>query len=300
MPGFFGSRRAAPICSLHEERRYRALFENIPIGLYVTAPSGAILDVNAELARMLGYPDRRALIGLDVTGIYADSCDRDRAIEALKEPGAVFRSEVRLRARSGAVIVAQDMCCAVRDPQEGLLYYEGSLQDITDAKRLEEELRSLARHDPLTGLYNRHALSEILVAEAVRSRRYGHPIGMLMIDVDRLKEFNDRLGHAAGDEVLRDVASLITRSVRDSDIVVRYGGDEFLVVLIETNGQALRVKERIECELASELGASRYGIPVTASIGAAFWSPDSEESVSMLIARADKAMYAAKGERAPV
>lgn len=88
--------------------------------------------------------------------------------------------------------------------------------------------------------------------------------------------------------------------MRDSDIVVRYGGDEFLVVLIETNGQALRVKERIECELASELGASRYGIPVTASIGAAFWSPDSEESVSMLIARADKAMYAAKGERAPV
>ena len=266
----------------------------------MTSPEGLLLEANAELARMLGYPDEQALIGMDVTSIYADPRDREHAVEVLLAPGSVFRAEVKLRTRSGAVIVAQDTCCAVHDPEDGLLYYEGSLQDVTDAKGLEEQLRQLARHDPLTGVYNRHALSEILVAEAARSRRYGHPIAMLMIDVDRLKEFNDRFGHAAGDEVLKDVAALITRSVRDTDVVVRYGGDEFLVLLTETNGQAQRVKERIECELAFELGKSRYGIPVTASIGAAHWSPESGESVSELLGRADRAMYAEKGKRAPV
>lgn len=285
--------------SSHEDSRYRRLFSHIPIGLYVTSPEGRLLDANAELARMLGYPDQQLLVGMDVTAIYADPRDREHAVELLRQPGSVFRAEVKLRTRSGAIIVAQDTCCAVRDPEDGLLYYEGSLHDVTDAKSLEDQLRQMARHDPLTGVYNRHALSEILVAEAARSRRYGHPIAMLMIDVDRLKEFNDQFGHAAGDEVLKDVAALISRSVRDTDVVVRYGGDEFLVLLTETNGQAQRVKERIECELASELGTPRYGVPVTASIGAAHWSPESGESVSELLRRADLAMYAEKGKRAP-
>jgi len=121
-----------------------------------------------------------------------------------------------------------------------------------------------------------------------------------MIDVDRFKEFNDRFGHDAGDETLKGVAGLIVRCVRDSDIVVRYGGDEFLVLLVETNGQAARVKERIECEMTVHFGDSRYDPPITVSIGAAFWSPESGESVSSLLNRADKAMYAEKEKKSPL
>ncbi|MEI6171480.1 MAG: sensor domain-containing diguanylate cyclase [bacterium] len=281
------------------EPLYRAIFDEAPIGLYITTANGTIVNANAELARMLGYPSKQTLLGTNVAEIYADPHDRDRAIDALGRLGAAHRSEVELHTRSGAIIQALDTCCVVRDENGTALYYQGCLRDVTEARRLEEQLRKMARHDPLTGVYNRHALAEILVAEAARSRRYGHPIGMLMVDVDRFKEFNDRFGHEAGDEILKGVAGLITRCVRDSDVVVRYGGDEFLVLLVETDGQAVRVKDRIECAMAVEFGDSRYGAPVTVSIGAVHWSSESGESISTLLGRADKAMYAEKTARLP-
>jgi diguanylate cyclase (GGDEF)-like protein/PAS domain S-box-containing protein len=276
------------------ELLYRGLFDEAPIGLCITTADGTIINANAELARMLGYPSKQMLLGASVAGIYADPQDRQCIIDALGQLDAAHRSEVELRTRSGAIILALDTCCVVRDERGTPLYYQGCMQDITEAKRLEEQLRQMARHDPLTGVYNRHALAEILVAEATRSRRYGHPIGMLMVDVDRFKEFNDRFGHEIGDEVLKGVAGLIQRCVRDSDVVVRYGGDEFLVLLVETDGQAVRVKERIECEMAVEFGDSRYGAPVTVSIGAVHWSPKDGESIGTLLGRADKAMYTEK------
>ncbi len=293
--GFLRRRKPAQDgCSL-----YQTLFDEVPIGLYITTDDGRIVDANVELARMLGYADKNALVGASVIEIYANAQDRRMVMEALQQPGAVCRTEVRLRARSGAEIVAQDTCRAVRDPSTGALYYQGSLQDITEEKRVADQLRQMARHDPLTGVFNRHALAEILVSEASRSRRYGHSIGMLMIDVDRLKEFNDRFGHATGDALLRDVAGLITRCVRDSDVVVRYGGDEFLVLLVETSAQVTRVKERIECEMIAEFGDGHYGATVTLSIGAAHWSPESGESISSLLSRADRAMYADKEAKRP-
>jgi diguanylate cyclase (GGDEF)-like protein/PAS domain S-box-containing protein len=281
------------------ELLYRGIFDEAPIGLYITTADGTIINANAELARMLGYPSRQMLLGTSVAEIYADRHDRERTIDALGQLGAAHRSEVELRTRSGAIILALDTCCVVRDERATPIYYQGCMQDVTEARRLEDQLRHMARHDPLTGVYNRHALAEILVAEAARSRRYGHPIGMLMVDVDRFKEFNDRFGHAAGDEILKGIAGLVMRCVRDSDIVVRYGGDEFLVLLVETDGQAVRVKERIECAMALEFGDSRYGAPVTVAIGAVHWSPETGESVSTLLSRADKAMYAEKAGKQP-
>jgi diguanylate cyclase (GGDEF)-like protein/PAS domain S-box-containing protein len=284
MPSRRRLRTPSPESVFHAgEPLYRGIFDEAPIGLYITTADGTIINANAELARMLGYPSKQMLLGTNATEIYADPHDRERAIAALGRLDAAHRSEVRLRTRSGAIILALDTCCVVRDERGAPLYYQGCMQDVTEAKRLEDQLRHMARHDPLTGVYNRHALTEILVAEAARSRRYGHPIGMLMVDVDRFKEFNDRFGHATGDEVLKGVASLIMRCVRDSDVVVRYGGDEFLVILVETNGQAVRVKDRIECAMAVEFSDSRYGAPVTVSIGAVHWSPETGESVSALL-----------------
>ena len=300
VPGRRKLRPPSPSSVLHAgELLYRGLFDEAPIGLYITTADGTIINANAELARMLGYPSKQMLLGANAAGIYADPRDRQSIIDALGQLDAAHRSEVELRTRSGAIILALDTCCVVRDERGTPLYYQGCMQDITEAKRLEEQLRQMARHDPLTGVYNRHALAEILVAEATRSRRYGHPIGMLMVDVDRFKEFNDRFGHEIGDDVLKSVAGLIMRCVRDSDVVVRYGGDEFLVLLVETDGQAVRVKERIECEMAVEFGDSRYGAPVTVSIGAVHWSPKEGEPISTLLGRADKAMYTEKAGKLP-
>ena len=161
--------------------------------------------------------------------------------------------------------------------------------------RLQNELREQARRDPLTGVYNRRYFNEVVEQELIRSRRYEHPIGFLMIDVDNFKQMNDRFGHQMGDRVLQEVANLLVAQVRESDIVVRYGGDEFLVMLIETDGQADAVKARIQeaVKERNETGES-FPFPITLSIGTAHWDPEKRESIEQVLARADKRMYASK------
>jgi len=163
---------------------------------------------------------------------------------------------------------------------------------IAERRQLEEKLDRMARHDPLTGAYNRHALNEFLERELTRSKRHNHPIGILLIDVNRFKEINDRFGHAMGDKVLQAVADILQHNVRNSDIVARYGGDEFLIVLPETDGETDLVKKRILAEVALRNKTNPLqDFPVTLAIGSVHWSPDGETSMEEALAEADRLMY---------
>ena len=171
----------------------------------------------------------------------------------------------------------------------------GHTTQAIERLRLQQQLREQALLDPLTGIYNRRYFNEIVETELVRSKRYDHPIGFLMIDVDRFKEINDRFGHQMGDRVLKSVADLLSDQVRQSDIVVRYGGDEFLIMLIETDGETEEVAERIRSAIA-ERNKTDEVIPfaVTLSIGAAHWVPESGTAIEQVLAEADRRMYAEK------
>jgi diguanylate cyclase (GGDEF)-like protein/PAS domain S-box-containing protein len=275
--------------------RYRSLFEGVPIGLYVTTPEGLILEANPALVEMLGYPDKGSLLGVMASQLYADPADREKERDLLAQDGVVQDFETQLKKRDGTTIWVRDTCRVVYDEDGRIRSYEGSLQDITEQKEYERKLSHMARHDPLTGVFNRHALAEILDVEISRARRYRHPIGVLMIDVNRFKEVNDRFGHATGDEVLRSVAEMLCRSVRDSDAVVRYGGDEFLVLLIETNGEAEVVRDRIHAEVSQQGQMSFLSeFPITVAIGSAHWDPEGGESIEHVLNRADRAMYEEK------
>ena len=127
--------------SLELHQRYRRLFENVPLGLYRTTPDGHILDVNAALVQMLGYPNREALIAIRSTDTYVDPQDRRRWGELIERQGAVHRFEAQLRRRDGSIIWVEDNAQVVRDAEGHALYYEGSLQDITERKRAEKALR---------------------------------------------------------------------------------------------------------------------------------------------------------------
>jgi len=158
--------------------------------------------------------------------------------------------------------------------------------------RLQNELKEQAVHDPLTGVYNRYHLKQTLEQEIKRCKRYGRSIAFLMIDINRFKEINDRFGHQTGDKVLQAVASLLLESVRSTDIVVRYGGDEFLIVLPETDGKADVLKQRMMEKMARRNEINELlDFPVTLSIGSAYWSPGSTESVEEVLGRADRRMY---------
>ena len=157
-------------------------------------------------------------------------------------------------------------------------------------------LRELSTRDSLTGLLNYREFQRQLTEEAERSRRYGRPFSLLMLDIDHFKAINDTYGHLAGDKALRGLAALIRAEVRPTDIVARYGGEEFVLVLPETDGPgALTLAERLRARVAGHVISvtADQTTSLTVSIGLASY-PDKTDSVQKLVSAADRALYAAK------
>jgi diguanylate cyclase (GGDEF)-like protein len=157
----------------------------------------------------------------------------------------------------------------------------------------DRRTRHEADHDPLTGLANRRSLERTLEAALVRAASRGRAVGVLMLDLDGFKAVNDRHGHAAGDEVLREVARRLRRSVRERDLVARLGGDEFVVVLTDLASMPDSV-ERVESALAEPFAGT--DAPLRAAVGVAAFPADGA-TVADLLAAADRQMYAAKASR---
>lgn len=161
--------------------------------------------------------------------------------------------------------------------------------------RLLMELRDQAIHDPLTGLFNRNYFDQVIQQEMERASRYQHSIGIVMIDIDRFKEVNDRFGHQKGDEVLKAVAGVLNGALRKSDTIIRYCGDEFLVVLPETEGDTSLVIRRLR-RVVSEItvGTGSDSFQLTLSIGAVLWRPGDGVSIDSVLSEADSLMYGDK------
>jgi diguanylate cyclase (GGDEF)-like protein len=160
-----------------------------------------------------------------------------------------------------------------------------------------QKLRALSTVDRLTGLLNRGYFDERIEEEASRARRYGRPLTVALVDLDRFKQFNDTFGHAAGDDALRTLANVLKLSVRRSDIVARYGGEEFVVLFPETSArEAMEKLETIRERIASlRIPVARRTIPaqVTLSGGVASW-PDDGSAVDEVLFTADERLFAAK------
>lgn len=172
----------------------------------------------------------------------------------------------------------------------------GHLHEEIKRIRLEGELKEQAIKDPLTSLYNRRYFNESLDKEVERCKRYDNSLAFLMIDVNRFKEINDRYTHQKGDEVLKEVAKLLKDNVRDADTVVRYGGDEFLIMMPKTKKVESTVN-RIEDKLKTwNEESDLLDFPLTLAMGTSRWNPDQDRDSEEALKEADVKMYEAKGE----
>jgi diguanylate cyclase (GGDEF)-like protein len=176
----------------------------------------------------------------------------------------------------------------LRDPWGQAAGWLGTLVDVTPARRAREELRDLARTDPLTGLANRRLWDERLAVELARAARSGQPLCVAALDLDRFKPYNDQFGHAAGDELLRATTAGWRGVLRASDLLSRLGGDEFAVLLPDCDAP---YAQAIVGRLQEVLPAEDDGVGCSA--GLVVWEPG--EGAGALLARADRALYVAKG-----
>ena len=195
------------------------------------------------------------------------------------------------------------LAAPIRDPEGKIVRAVETLVDLSDKRRLEQELRRLSVTDSLTGLYNQRFFYATLSREMQTSRRYGHPLSVLMADIDFFKAYNDRFGHLAGDKALVKFSQTLNGCVRGMDLACRYGGEEFAVLLPHAAmAEALAVAERLRAEVdgldfapeEDKGGQGKAGgaVSLTVSVGVATLDP-SEEAQGVVF-RADNALYAAK------
>ena len=216
------------------ERNYRSIFENAVEGIFQTNPDGKYLRANPALARIYGYTspeELMACVRTTATDLYVDNDRRDAFIRHLEAHDTVANFEAQVYRRNGTVMWISENARAVRDADGILLYYEGTVEDISERKVMEAEQEQLlaealerAERDPLTALLNHRAFHKRLEEEADRAQRRGDPLTIAVMDLDNFKFFNDSYGHSVGDDVLRQVAGALANGCRSYDLLARFGG----------------------------------------------------------------------------
>ena len=269
------------------------------MGSWEWNPVSGKMFCSEGMYRLLGVPPRReSAIMLEWLSRRVDSADLDRArmaFEALKETGKPLNMDCRVTCEDGSEIVVncQGEIDLDSDGTPGLL--SGTLLDITERKRAENEIQQLAYYDMLTGLPNRTLLLDRLSQAIAQAHRDGRLVAVLFLDLDRFKSINDTLGHLCGDLLLKAVAKRLLETVRESDSVARIGGDEFVIVLtaIAHEDDVSDIAGKILAALSAPVQLGNHEIFTTASIGISLFPMDGDD-VHALLKNADVAMYKAK------
>ena len=278
------------------EAKYRELFESVVAGVFQTSQEGRFISANPALVRMLGYDTEEELLALDIPrDVYMYPEDRTNWRKAIDEDGKIRNAELVLRKKDGSKIVVLENSRAETDEQGRLIYFEGTLTDITETHEQSAQLSYDASHDPLTGVFNRREFERRLQSLLDNIHVQPGPHAVCYMDLDRFKEINDNCGHVAGDELLRQVAEQLQSRVRHGDTLSRLGGDEFALILHDCGEEdAVRVAEGLRT-MVEDLRFSWSGQihTIGASIGIVPISPE-RRRLSEVMGAADAACYRAK------
>lgn len=275
-----------------QKARFEQLFENIPIGIALLDEHDVITSVNPAFQNIFQYTSAQVTNqSLNSVIVPPNLVEEATRLSARARQGESVQKE-SLRQRKDGTLVPVHICAVPIKIDQKLIGIFAIYVDISKQKQREQRLEYLSTHDTLTELYNR-AYFETELLRLDRGRNY--PVSIVVADVDGLKQINDTLGHAAGDELLRRAALVLTRAFRADDIVARIGGDEFAVLLPETDATAtaqtiLRVRQTLQ-----KHNEASHAFPLSFSVGFA----TSRQGLSLVqaLGEADTAMYQEKNNR---
>jgi len=287
--------------ALETERDFfAAVLESADAFIIVLDGAGRILQVNRAVELATGYSDDD-LHGREFVSalpIREAASALDHGLRRLGQGAGTHPFESHWATATGERLLVAGSLTPLRDGHGALRHIIVTASDITQRRALEDELRAMSSRDDMTGLYNRRGFALLTEQRLRDSRRSGSTLTMIYADVDQLKTINDDYGHSAGDIALVLCAQALQATFRESDIVARIGGDEF-VVLAEADARDIStVTMRLEQELERRTAASGLRFPVSLAIGSAHSRPPHALSLDDLLQQADEFMYERK-HRAP-
>lgn len=283
----------ADTTSEKEKLRFRALIEHSSDGI-ITTNNESIINFAAENSKQLvGYsPDE--LYGKSTFSLIYDK-DMEYAYsiyeQILQKSGETIKYEIRLSRKDEKIIwVEVTTTNLLEDPDVEAIIH--NFHDITERKLTEEKVHKLAYYDILTGLPNRVLFEDRFKHQIAISRRSACPFGLLFVDLDHFKEVNDTLGHKAGDKVLQNVAKRLSQCVRECDTVCRLSGDEFTIIVTDTE-EISPIAQRILESITKPFKINKHKVNISPSIGIALF-PQDGTTIDEITKSADKAMYWSK------
>jgi diguanylate cyclase (GGDEF)-like protein/PAS domain S-box-containing protein len=275
---------------LESERRFRILASGAFEGIAITS-QGKFLDVNTQLAQLLGYKQNE-MIGQPIINFIAPE-DQDRVMANIRD-GTESNLELEMLRKDGSRVLVESH--GQTTVQGGIPIRLTAIRDITERKIFEAELKRQAHIDHLTGVSNRGHFMVQAEQELSRAVRYDNPLSLYMLDIDFFKKVNDNYGHKIGDLVLIKLAEVCRQTLREVDIIGRVGGEEFVILLPETDlVEATEVAERLRESIAKSKVPLESGLPLhfTVSIGVTSLV-SKDDNMDVLLNLADKALYEAK------
>ena len=272
--------------SLSDPETLARFAQNLGEGIYITNEHGEILDANRAFLKIFGVASLEELKSYNVSD-FVDSEVRKREVALVEREGSMRDRELQITRPDGGVRTVLDTWYVNVDPETKEAIFHGILVDITSRKALETQLVEQSIRDPLTGCYNRRHLATLYS----KARNADEKWGCIYVDIDHFKQYNDVHGHAAGDKVLIRMSRFLMRNVRAEEPVIRMGGDEFLVILFDTDlADTNAIAQRLE-KAAEDKG------PVSFSLGWA--SREKEESLEESVNRADRDLIHIRVVRRP-
>lgn len=276
------------------EERFYKVFEGSPAAMIVSNPAGEITLANAQACNLLGYTIE------ELTGMNIEQLAPENLRDQHAHHRATYNQRPSARPMTGRNLIARHKDSTEFPVEIGLTplmmgestFTLASIMDLTERKQAEEALRYLSTHDALTGLYSRGFMMEEM-ARLERGREF--PVSIVMADVDHLKQTNDQQGHAAGDALLKHVAQALTAAFRAEDVVARIGGDEFAVLLPNTDAAAAGVSLQRVRQVIQENNAAHTVPPIRLSLGVS--TAENPAPLSNVLKEADANMYREKRGR---